>query len=59
MRTTHTYVIMELSKPAFEEIERNMRAAGYEHAIHEGDSRSIVIDMHGIAVAAKETDGQA
>ncbi len=43
---THTYVLMELSPAAYDEIAAKMRAAGYDHTFnHEGE-----IDMHGIAV---------
>lgn len=50
MRTTYTYVILDLSTDAYEEIAAKLKAAGYEHAFHKDDGR-IVIDMHGIAVA--------
>lgn len=49
MRSTHTYVVMELSPAAHAEIKAKMLAAGYGHAI-DGEA----IDMHGIAV---EPDG--
>lgn len=45
MRSTHTYVILELSPAAHAEIMQKMRMAGYQHAIEGG-----TIDMHGIAV---------
>ena len=48
---THTYVIIELSRSAANEIAAKMRAAGYEHAFHDEGERGIVIDMHGIAIA--------
>lgn len=47
---THTFVIMDLATPAFNEILAKMREAGWDHAIMEEDGRT-VIDMHGIAVA--------
>jgi hypothetical protein len=49
MRSTHTYVVMELSPAAHAEIKAKMLAAGYQHAI-DGDT----IDMHGIAVEPKK-----
>ena len=51
MRTTHTYVILELSQSSYNEIHGKLKAAGYEHAFNEHDGRPVV-DMHGIAVAA-------
>lgn len=45
IRSTYTYVTMELSEAAHAEIKAKMLAAGYGHAVH-GDT----IDMHGIAV---------
>jgi hypothetical protein len=47
MRTTYTYVTMELSQAAYDEIAKKMRAAEYVHAFGEDGE----IDMHGIAVA--------
>lgn len=43
---THGYSILELSRPAFDEIRRKLKEAGYEHAFEGEDT----IDMHGIAV---------
>jgi hypothetical protein len=50
-RTTHTYVILEISDAAFQEIKEKLEKAGYQHAFHEDEGRT-VIDMHGIAVAS-------
>lgn len=48
---THTYVVMELSKAAYDEIKQKLEAAGYDHAIHiEAGTALPIIDMHGIAV---------
>lgn len=49
-RSTHTYVVLEVSDVTYTEISDKLRAAGYTHAFHE-DENQIVIDMHGIAVA--------
>lgn len=49
MATTHTLAKLPLSKMAFEEIERKLLAAGYEHAFHD-DGDGITIDMTGIGV---------
>lgn len=51
-RTTHTFVILELSPAAYEEIKTKLEAAGYQDAFIEQDGRT-VIDLHGISV----TDG--
>jgi len=51
---TYTYVILELSQTAYEEIRTKLEAAGYQQAFHKSDGQD-VIDMHGIAVAATET----
>lgn len=50
VRNTHTYVILELSQAAFDEIKRKLEAAEYQHAFMPGGE----IDMHGIAVKAEE-----
>src|SRR5688500_17393473 len=50
---THTFVVLELSKTAFEEIHSKMEEAGYAHAFNTGDGK-VTIDMHGIAVAEEE-----
>lgn len=49
---TYTYVILELSKSAYDEIHEKLDAAGYEHAFSECDGRP-VISMQGIAVSAE------
>jgi len=51
MKQTHTYVVLELSKAAVDEISDKLRAAGYDHAFHDG-----VVDMHGIAVSYEPKD---
>jgi len=49
---THTYVELELSQSAYEEIARKLREAGYDHCfMHPGPE----IDMHGIVVTLAET----
>lgn len=47
MRSTHTYVILELSESAYREIREKLESAGYQHAIASNGT----IDMHGIGVA--------
>lgn len=46
LTSTHTYVIMELSPAAYDEIAQKMREAGYDHVFGEDGE----IDMYGIAV---------
>ena len=43
---THTFVILEISKEAFNEISSKLREAQYDHSFIEDD----LIDMHGIAI---------
>lgn len=50
---TYTYVLLDLSPAAYQEIRRKLVEAGYEHAI-EGDDAGEVIDMNGIAVSEEE-----
>src|SRR5271157_2537363 len=55
MKQTHSFAILELSPSAFTEIERNLKQAGYSHAIRQEDGREI-IDMQGIAVTGRTCD---
>lgn len=45
LRTTYTYVELEVSAAAYDEIAGKLRAAGYDHAFQDG-----TIDMHGLAL---------
>jgi hypothetical protein len=47
MRTTRTFVLMELTPGAYTEIRQRLIDAGYEHAI---DDRTQRLDLHGIGV---------
>jgi hypothetical protein len=49
----HTYAVLEVSPEAYREIRALLEAAGYEHAFHR-EHEGEVIDMHGIAITAKE-----
>lgn len=49
MRSTHTFVVLEVSQPCYDEIAAKLRAAGYDHVFGPG-----IIDMHGIALQAEE-----
>lgn len=46
-RPTHTLAILELSRAAYDEIARKLRAAGYDHVFGPDGKR---IDMTGIGV---------
>jgi hypothetical protein len=53
IRQTHTYVELELSKAAYDEIATKLMAAGYQHCFPVGYEHSPgdgPIDMHGLAV---------
>lgn len=50
---TYTYVELELSPAAFDEISEKMEAAGYGHAFMD----DATIDMHGIAVTIELPEG--
>lgn len=60
--STHTYVVLEISKQAFDEISARLLAAGYSHAFHSKShgadrfDKDTVIDMHGIALKVEERD---
>lgn len=51
-RVTHTYVLLEVSEAAYEEIRAKLEAAGYQHVFHDNPDApaSPRIDMHGIAL---------
>lgn len=53
---THTYVILEISQSAYDEVAKKLREAKYDHAFHKTAGDRDVIDMHGIAVSG---DGRA
>jgi hypothetical protein len=55
IRQTHTFVVLDLSEAAYQEIRRKLEDAGYQHAFMQSDGRA-VIDMAGIAVAAIEPE---
>ena len=54
---THTYATLWLSPPAYREIEKKLKDAGYVDCFHK-EQEGIVIDLHGIAVVLDpdETD---
>lgn len=48
LRSTTTYVILDVSPSTYEEIYLKLRAAGYDHLINGG-----TINMHGLALEAE------
>ena len=59
LRQTHTYAILEVSSPAYDEIRQKLKDAGYRQAFHFNEGREL-IDMHGLAVQrAHAVDPQA
>lgn len=51
---THTYALLEVSDATYGEIEKALKAAGYDEAFHvQYDTEQPVIDMHGIALVRK------
>lgn len=50
---TYTYSILKISSAAYEEIKQKLEDAGYSDQFHEDRNYGIVIDMHGIALAAE------
>lgn len=52
MTTTHTYAVMEVLSPTYEEVRTKLLAAGYKHAV---DDDQMHLDMHGIALTPAET----
>ncbi len=46
LHQTHTYVELQLTQRAFNEIKRKLKIAKYDHCFMDKDT----IDMHGIAV---------
>jgi hypothetical protein len=49
---THTYALLEISAPAYDEIAAKFRDAGYTHAFGEEGE----IDMDGVAVIREEAE---
>ena len=47
MSGTHTYVLLQVSDAAYEEIAKKLREVGYDHVFSREDGH---IDMHGIAL---------
>ena len=56
LSSTHTFVILQISETAFEEIKTKLTEAGYSHTFHENDEYGLVIDMHGIGLASESCE---
>lgn len=54
MTHTRTFVTMDLSPAAYEEVASKLREAGYKHAFHDDGEGRILLDMHGIACGRGE-----
>lgn len=52
IRQTHTYVTLEISDEAYQEIRSKLDAAGYQHTFMPGGE----IDLSGIAVKSDGVD---
>ena len=50
---TYTYAVLDVPATVYAAVRALLKAAEYEHAFHKDDGRE-VIDMHGIALAAKD-----
>lgn len=51
---THTYVVLEVSRSAYDEIRNLLQGAGYWHCFPRGGDGEI--DMHGIALLPIRAD---
>ncbi len=54
LRSTHTFVELEVSDNTWSEIAQLLREAGYGHAFIDGRA----IDMHGIALVIRPDDSE-
>lgn len=60
IRSTYTYVELEVSREAYDEIRRKLIAADYDHCFEIGDQKpegSGPIDMHGLALIPEPPKG--
>lgn len=58
MTHTYTYVLMELSDAAYDEIRKKLEDAGYDEHLHDNpdDPARPRLNMHGIAVVPYRPD---
>lgn len=50
IRSTHTYVTLEVSQPTYDEIRFKLLAAEYYHCFELRDNGTGPIDMNGLAI---------
>lgn len=50
--STHTYAILEVNITTLFDIERRLRAAGYDHCFDKDDDSNTIVDMTGVAIRA-------
>lgn len=55
MTYTYTFVTLDISKAAYDEIHQKLEAAQYQHTFTKDGQRD-VIDMHGIALAIEDVE---
>jgi len=55
--STHTYAVLEVPSAVYAAVRALLKRADYDHAFHTRDGEGELIDMHGIALRAK--DGNA
>lgn len=58
IRTTYTYVLMDVSSETYYEIYDKLMESGYDHCFHR-DGDHIVLDLHGIALKKRTPDETA
>jgi hypothetical protein len=57
LRTTYTFVELELSPGAYDEIAHKLKTAGYDHCFNPANGNG-AIDMHGLAVTRASEDNR-
>ena len=57
MMATHTYAILQVSKPTFDEIADKLKESYAQQFHYDKSRRTIVIDMSGLALALEVEDG--
>lgn len=51
--STHTFVVLEVSHAAYDEIKGKLEAAGYDVMVKEKADGSELLDMHGLALSRR------
>lgn len=51
--STHTYALLPVTQPTFDEIRLKLEAAGYQDQVHEERAR-VTVDMHGLALVVDD-----